>query len=160
MFNAIKIWKKWKAFPPRSIYCSTAQSQPHNQNCYSHRSKCSCSSKIFLWLHQLPYLLQQLSGSLCNIQSQARSQTKRQDYVKRHKLPEISPLYSEDGLMQCLTQHLSKPTLLVEQNQCNSYFGILVIHALELDLPREKNESSWGVANNMRLSLSHLLHCY
>jgi len=47
MFNAIKMWKKWKAFLPRSIYCSTAQSQPHNQNCYSHHSKCSCSSKIF-----------------------------------------------------------------------------------------------------------------
>jgi len=28
-----------------------------------------------------------------------RSQMKQQDYVKRHILPEISQLYTEDGLM-------------------------------------------------------------
>jgi hypothetical protein len=106
MFNAIKIWKKWKASPPRSLYCSTGQSQPQYQHCYSHHSKCSYASKIFLWLHQLPYLSQQLSGSLCNIHSQARSQMKQQDYIKHHQLPEISQLYSEDGLMHCLTVQL------------------------------------------------------
>jgi len=31
---------------------------------------------------------------------------KQQDYVKHHKLQEISQLYSEDGLMQCLTEQL------------------------------------------------------
>jgi hypothetical protein len=106
MFNAIKIWKKWKAFLPRSTYCSTAQSSltintvihvilyvPALLKFFFMATPASLPVAATVWItmqHTQSSYVTDEATRLCQVP----------------QLPEISQLYSEDGLMQCLTEQL------------------------------------------------------